>query len=163
MTSKGLHEVLKNLHWIVGRWQSVNAAVFYPTMNKTVKFNEILEFQNVGQPLLAYSSITTNPETKAFMHLEKGWLRVDEDQCTLAFLVAMNLGLSTLEEGYVKDNHIVLRTACLGVMKFVKQSVLSLHRCYRLNEKGELEYNLMMETPNTPLTKHVEAIYTKEK
>lgn len=32
----------------------------------------------------------------------------------------------------------------------------------RLNDKGELEYTLLMETPQTPLTMHVEAVYRKE-
>ncbi|ERL92339.1 peroxynitrite isomerase THAP4 [Dendroctonus ponderosae] len=162
MTTKGLHAVLRNLHWLVGKWTSISAEVSYPTMQKVIKFDEVLEFKFMGQPLLTYSSVTTNPQNKGVMHLENGFLRVDEDQCTLAFLTAMNFGLASLEEGYVKGNTVVLASACLGIMKFAKQSILAIHRCYRLNDKGELEYTLLMETPQTPLTLHVEAVYRKE-
>lgn len=36
------------------------------------------------------------------------------------------------------------------------------HSVYRLNEKGELEYTLFMETPETSMAKHVEAVFTKD-
>ncbi|KAL1512546.1 hypothetical protein ABEB36_002127 [Hypothenemus hampei] len=162
MAEKNLQTVLKNLHWIIGKWSSISAEVRYPTMQEVVKYEEELEFKYMGQPLLMYSSITRNPKTSTVMHLENGFLRVGDDQSTLAFLTAMNFGLATLEEGYVKGNSIVLSSACIGIMKFAKQAVLSINRCYRLNEKGELEYTLLMETPQTPLTKHAEAIYRRE-
>ncbi|XP_076260357.1 peroxynitrite isomerase THAP4-like isoform X2 [Rhynchophorus ferrugineus] len=130
-------------------------------MKAPVNFVERLEFLSSGQPLLNYLSETRHPQNKSVMHLERGFLRVDDDKCTVAFLTAQNFGLSTLEEGYVKDNNLVLSTACIGIMKFAQQSVLALHRRYRLNEEGKLEYCLMMETPQTPLTKHVVAEYEK--
>ncbi|XP_050315514.1 peroxynitrite isomerase THAP4-like [Anthonomus grandis grandis] len=158
---KKLHEALKELSWIVGKWKSICGEVKYPTMKKPVQFLEDLEFIYEGQPLLSYKSVTRHPETNNLLHLERGFLRVDEDKCTLAFVTGMNFGIATLEEGYVKDKSIVLSSACIGIMKFAKQTVLGIQRCYRLNENGELEYTLCMETGNTPLTKHVDALYEK--
>lgn len=211
MEGRSITKCFEALNIFIGKWTSICAEVNYPTMQKPVKFNEILEFKHMGQPLLNYTSVTSHPQNKSVMHLEHGFLRVDEDRCTLAFLTgklyfytfikntlfydnirwvfgfffasAQNFGIATLEEGYVKDNTIALSTACIGIMKFAKQTVLSVHRCYRwltaflrfwvnnkiiiilnssLNEKGELEYTMMLETPQTPLTKHVEVTYKKE-
>ncbi|XP_030753441.1 THAP domain-containing protein 4-like isoform X2 [Sitophilus oryzae] len=158
-----VHEVLKNVTWLIGTWKSIKAEVYYPTMKAPVQFTELLEFHSMGQPLLNYSSETRHPQNKSVMHLERGFLRVDDDRSTVALLTSQNFGLSTLEEGYVKDKEMVLATACIGIMKFAKQTVLALHRSYRLTEDGKLQYCAMMETPQTPLTKHVEVEYEKIK
>lgn len=70
----------------VGKWNSKSAEAHYPTMCEAVKFREELEFQSEGQPLLNYSSVTKNPKSGNLMHLEKGFLKVDDDYCTLALL-----------------------------------------------------------------------------
>ncbi|XP_060536006.1 peroxynitrite isomerase THAP4-like [Cylas formicarius] len=155
------HEILKNLRWLVGKWKSVSAVANYPTMKSPVEYTETLEFRSEGQPLLNYFSVTRNPKNGSVMHLECGYLRIDDDEKTVAFLTAQNFGLSTLEEGYVEDKTMIVGTACIGIMKFAKQTVLGLHRCYRLNENGRLEYCAMMETPQTPPVVHITAVYEK--
>lgn len=156
-----IHEKLKSLSWIVGEWKSLTAVVNYPTMKSHINYNENLSFKSLGQPFLNYRSLTWNAETGAPMHLESGFLRIDEDDTSVALLIAQSFGVVTVEEGVVKGNSIITNTSSIGHMKFVREKVLSLQRCYKLNEKGQLEYIAMMETLHTAVTHHVHVLYEK--
>lgn len=156
-----MHEKLKSLSWIIGDWKSITAVVNYPTMKNPINYNEHLSFTSLGQPLLNYRSLTWNADNGAPMHLESGFLRIDEDETSVSFLIAQSFGVATVEEGAVKDNSIFTKSSAIGHMNFVRQKVILLERCYRLNDKGQLEYTLMMETIRTPLTHHVGVVYEK--
>lgn len=52
-SSSAYHPALSSLSWLFGVWESVEAKVFYPTM-ETIKFDEVVEFQPTLQPLLDY-------------------------------------------------------------------------------------------------------------
>ncbi|XP_018573555.1 THAP domain-containing protein 4-like [Anoplophora glabripennis] len=156
-----IHEKLKSLSWMVGEWKSITAVVNYPTMKSPVNYNENLSFTSLGQPFLNYRSLTWNTENGAPMHLESGFLRIDEDEVSVSFLIAQSFGVATVEEGTAKDNAIITNTSAIGHMKFVRQKVVRLQRYYKLNEGGQLEYTVLMETPRTPLTQHVAVLYEK--
>nr|XP_023023332.1 THAP domain-containing protein 4-like [Leptinotarsa decemlineata] len=156
-----MHEMVKPLQWLMGTWKSISAKVMYPTM-KTVDFEEKLCFLSAGQPLLNYSSTTWNPKDKAPMHLEYGYLRIDEEGCLVALLTAMNFGISTVEEGTLQEKSLTTNSKSIAHTKFAKMPVVALQRCYCLNDKCQLSYILKMQTERTPLSTHLECLYEKE-
>lgn len=161
MNISKLHDNVKPLSWLLGEWRSISAVADYPTMKNPVHYNEDLSFTSLGRPFLNYKSLTWHAENGTPMHLESGFLHVNEDATSLSFIIAQSLGIATVEEGSVKDNAITLKTSSIGHMKFVKQKVVALERCYKLNEKGQLEYTVLMETIRTPLTQHLAVLYEK--
>lgn len=156
-----LHVDLEPLSWLIGEWKSITAVAEYPTMRNPVHYNEDLSFISLGRPFLNYKSLTWHAEKGTPMHLESGFLHVSEDAAWLSFLIAQSYGVATVEEGVVKDKTITLKSSNIGHMKFVRKKVVSLERCYKLNEKGQLEYTAMMETVRTPLTRHITVVYEK--
>ena len=48
-----LNDVVKPLSWLLGKWQSVEALGYYPTI-KDFKYEEELEFTHVGQPNIQF-------------------------------------------------------------------------------------------------------------
>ncbi|XP_018578632.1 uncharacterized protein LOC108916813 [Anoplophora glabripennis] len=142
-------------------WRSLKAVVNYPTMKCPINFEEKLSFTSFGQPLLNYRSITWNAETGSPMQLESGFLHIDKDGTSIALIAAQNFGVAVVEEGLVVGNTIITNSSCIGHMKFVKQKIVTIQRCYKLNENGQLDYCVMLETPQTPLTQHIAACYEK--
>ncbi|XP_056648877.1 uncharacterized protein LOC130900451 [Diorhabda carinulata] len=163
MAAMNPEQLLKPLHWITGTWKSINATVNYPTMKSPINYKELLSFTNFGFLLLGYSSLTWNPETKALMHVEGGHLRIAEDGCTVSLLTSQNLGICTVEDGTVKDKYMELTASIISRSKFNKKKVCGITRCYTLNDKGQLEYKMMLQTDKVPLTDHLKVLYEKEK
>ncbi|KAJ8934481.1 hypothetical protein NQ314_013356 [Rhamnusium bicolor] len=156
-----VHEMVKPLCWIIGTWKSISAVINYPNMKSPLNYCEHLSFVSLGQPLLNYTSLTWNAGDRSPMHLESGFLHIDQDGCSVAFLVAQKFGAATVEEGLVRNKFLILSTSCIGHMKFVKKEVVSLLRHYSLNDKGQLQYHTMMQTIDAPLTDHMNALYEK--
>lgn len=156
-----IHEKLKPLCWIIGEWKSVTAVANYPTMKCPINFKEKLSFTSVGQPLLNYRSVTWNAENGSPMQFESGFLVIDDDESSIALITAQNVGVATVEEGVVNNNTIITNSSCIGHMKFVIQKIVTIQRCYKLKENGQLDYCIMLETPQTPLTRYVAASYEK--
>lgn len=98
---KEIHPSLAPLEWIMGKWRSVQAKGFYPTI-QPFTYNEEIEFISVGQPMLNYVSNSWNSSNSKPMHLERGFLRIVPNSNKVSFMVAHNFGLTSLEEGSIK-------------------------------------------------------------
>ncbi|CAH1174157.1 unnamed protein product [Phaedon cochleariae] len=157
-----LNDIVKPLCWLMGTWKSISARVSYPTMKCPVDYCENLVFESVGQPLLNYHSLTWNPKDKSPMHLESGFLRIDQDGCSVSFLIAQNFGIATVEEGCVEGSSISTESKSIGSTNFIKGQVVAIHRNYCLNEQGQLVFKMKLQTPKVPLTDHLHVVYEKE-
>jgi THAP domain-containing protein 4 len=155
-----LHDDIKPLAWLLGKWKAVQANAFYPTM-KDFSYGEEIEFFHVGQPNIQFTLYSFNRETLAPMHREVGFLKIKPGTNTVAFISAHNLGLADIEEGEVQGEELNLGTTSLGRLSFGKDpAVLKLKR--RLRKSGEfLEQVVDMETSKTPLTQHLLTRYEK--
>lgn len=161
--SKTLHEALKPLSWITGKWKSVSANGFYPTI-KPFTYCEEITFTCKGQPLLNYDSYSWNPEKNIPMHLESGFLRINPGTNEVSFMLAHNFGVTTLEEGVVEEKCLHIKSQCnqINRMSFSKEPyVVGTERSYILKGDDELHYTFRMETTKTPLTDHLNVVYKK--
>ncbi|PZC72213.1 hypothetical protein B5X24_HaOG211738 [Helicoverpa armigera] len=158
-----LHEALKPISWLAGRWSTEEGRGTYPNI-PDFQYHEELEFICVGQPMFNYVSTSTHPEKKTPMHQERGFLRIMPGTNKLAFMVSHNFGLTSLEEGEndEESKQIVLETVSLSRMSFAKPpAVKKIKRTIKLVAPDTLEVVLFMETDNTPLTEHLKAVYKK--
>jgi len=156
-------ELLKPISWLVGTWETKTGVGYYPTISN-FGYHETVEFRYCGkQPLLAYSGSSSHPERGNPMHLESGFLR-SRDGDSLAFMVAHNFGLATVEEGSVKDRIIVLKSTSVGRMTGAKDPcVIEIERKFTLVDENTLIQELSMATSNTTkLTEHLKATYTRK-
>ncbi|KAL0852873.1 hypothetical protein ABMA27_012666 [Loxostege sticticalis] len=159
----GIHEALKPVSWLAGRWTTKEGKGIYPNIND-FQYHEELEFSCIGQPMFNYMSKSSNPETQAPMHQERGFLRIKPGTNELAFMVGHNFGLTSLEEGKFDPDkkEIVLETVNVTRMSFAKPPhVKKFKRIIRLVDEDTLEITLHMETDATPLTEHLKAVYKK--
>lgn len=155
-----VHEAIKPISWLLGKWVSDNGNGSYPTI-QPFSYNEEIEFTTVGQPMLNYIARTWHPEKKTPMHSESGFLRIKPGTNHLAFMVAHNFGLNTIEEGEVTDKKVNLRTNSIIRMSFAKEPhVTKIERSFKLN-CDTLEQTVFMETTQTSLTQHLFATYKK--
>ena len=70
--AKPTPKVVEPLSWLLGTWRCEKGGQGkYPTI-KPFNYGEELNFTNVGQPMLNYSSISWHPEHKFPMHQETG-------------------------------------------------------------------------------------------
>lgn len=161
MQRGNLHPALEPLSWLIGKWKSVKAEGSFPTI-KPFSYCEELEFSSYGQPLLNYHSSTWHPQKLCPMHLESGFLRISPGSTRVAFMVAHNFGLTSLEEGNVAERCLQLKSSGIQRMGFAKDpAVVEICRQLKLNDHSQLELTMSMATANTPLTKHLEAVYEK--
>nr|XP_023023333.1 THAP domain-containing protein 4-like [Leptinotarsa decemlineata] len=158
-----MHEILKPLKWLIGTWRPIMARVVYPTMKCPVDFDEKLCFLSAGQPVLNYTSTCWHPKVKHLMHLEGGYVRIDEHGCLVTFLTAQNLGISTVEQGVLKDKSLETVNKTISTTTLSNMQILAIERVYILNDKGQLSYTLRIQTAHTPLATHVDCLYEKEK
>uniref|UniRef100_A0A182VXN8 THAP4-like heme-binding domain-containing protein n=1 Tax=Anopheles minimus TaxID=112268 RepID=A0A182VXN8_9DIPT len=156
-----VHEALKPIQWLIGRWESVTAKGSYPTI-KDFTYNEILKFESLGQPLLNYEANSRHPDSGAPMHLERGFLRIKPGTNQVAFMVAHNFGLVVLEEGEAQEHGLKLASKSVDRMSFGKDpAVKAVVKRYQLNADGTLEIQTDMETDNTPMTNHLNVVYKR--
>uniref|UniRef100_A0A1B6DRQ0 THAP4-like heme-binding domain-containing protein n=1 Tax=Clastoptera arizonana TaxID=38151 RepID=A0A1B6DRQ0_9HEMI len=154
------HESVKPISWLIGKWVSSSGKGIYPTI-QPFSYCEEIEFASLGQPLLNYKAHTWHPEKKSPMHLESGFLRIKPGTNQLAFMVAHNFGLTSLEEGEVVGTEISLKSSHISRMAFAKDpAVTKIERVIKLynNELCQVVY---METEKTGLTEHLRIIYKK--
>ncbi|XP_026750302.2 peroxynitrite isomerase THAP4-like [Galleria mellonella] len=158
-----LHEALKPLSWLSGRWTTKDGRGYYPNI-PDFQYHDDLEFICIGQPMFNFTSISRHPEKQSPMHQERGYLRIKPGTNELAFIVSHNFGLTSLEEGQVdfEKKEIVLETVKIARMSFAKPpEVKKFKRVIRLMEPDTLEVILQMETENNPLSEHLKAVYRK--
>ncbi|XP_071441174.1 peroxynitrite isomerase THAP4-like [Hetaerina americana] len=155
-----VHDALKSISWIIGRWKTDQGKGFYPTI-EPFSYCEEIEFTSIGQPILNYHSYSWHPEKNNPMHLESGFLRIKPGTNELAFMVAHNFGLSVVEEGTVDGSTIMLETKEIGRMSFAKGSaVVKTLRSLSL-EGDKLKQVISMATATQPMTEHLTALYEK--
>ncbi|KAB0804303.1 hypothetical protein PPYR_01273 [Photinus pyralis] len=156
------HPAVEPIRWLVGKWKSTKAVGDFPTI-KPFTYNEEMEFESLGQPLLNYQSKTCHPVANNPMHLESGFLRINPGTSNVAFMVSHNFGLVSLEEGTVVDNNLNLKSTHIGRMSFAKDpAVTEIARSfvYSPNDK-KLHITVLMATSNTELHQHLVVEYEK--
>jgi hypothetical protein len=73
-----------------------------------------------------------------------------------------SIGLTSIEDGVVSESMMKLESSNISRMPFAKDpQVVKSVREFNLNENGKLTQIYFMATSKTPLTKHLEATYTK--
>ena len=155
-------DCVKPLDWLIGTWKcSDQAKGQYPTI-KDFAYGEEIQFLNVGQPMLNFSSVTWHPEGKFPMHQETGFLRIKPGTQDVSLMLSHNFGLTSLEEGSVEGKTLSLKSSQIARMSFGKEpAVTEIQRTFKLLDENTLFQEIMMATTNTPLTKHLEATYKK--
>jgi len=159
-----VHDAIKPLSWLLGKWKSTQASGKYPTI-KDFSYTEELEFSHVGQPILEYKLSSFNATTGAPMHREHGFLRMKPGTNEVALFSAHNMGLAGMEEGLVKndehENELTVETTSLGRMSFGSAPAVKRIKRQLTRTGDKLEQIMYMETANTDLTEHLRAIYEK--
>ncbi|KAM3957346.1 peroxynitrite isomerase THAP4 [Aphomia sociella] len=158
-----IHEALKPISWLAGRWETKDGHGYYPNIPEFQYFDE-LEFTCIGQPMYNFSSLSKHPQKGTPMHQERGYLRIKPGTNQLAFIVSHNFGLTSLEEGQVdtQKREIVLETVNISRMSFAKPpEVKKFKRIIKMTDTDLLEITLHMETENNPLSEHLKAVYKR--
>ena len=160
---KPVPDIVKSLTWLLGSWRCENLGQGnFPTI-QDFKYGEEINFSNVGQPMLNYSSFTWHPELKFPMHQENGFLRIKPGTDEVSLVLSHNFGITSIEEGKNEEGKsLKLKSKEIARMSFAKEpSVTQLEREFVLLDEKTLKQTVFMATRNTPLTKHLEATYKK--
>ncbi|KAE8749886.1 hypothetical protein FOCC_FOCC003355 [Frankliniella occidentalis] len=161
LQGKPVNEAIKPLLWLLGKWESSEGNGSFPSISP-FKYGERIEFYSLGQPMVNYSSFTWHLEKKNPMHLESGFLRINPGTQQVAFMLAHNFGLTTVEEGEVVDHKITLTSKSVSRMSWAKgPSVTKISRNFSLIDDNTLEQVVFMETANTPLCEHLKIVYNR--
>lgn len=163
MEAGDLHPALEPMKWLIGKWKSTAADCILDSGDK-IQYSEEITFSSLGQPMLNYQSYSWHPVRKNPMHLESGFLRVKPETNNLAFMVAHNFGLTTVEEGFIEDGgKIKLESKDIGRMSFSKDpSVTALRRELSYDsEKDELNIITYMATTKSPMFEHLKVVYRR--
>ncbi|KAK3926248.1 Peroxynitrite isomerase THAP4 [Frankliniella fusca] len=162
LQGKPFNEAIKPLLWLLGKWESVEGKGTFPTI-PPFSYGEQIEFTSFGQPMVNYSSFSWHPEKKTAMHLESGFLRIKPGTNQVAFLVAHNFGLTTVEEGEVVGNKVSMTSKDITRMSWAKDpAVTKIVRTFELLNDHTLEQVLHMETSSTPLCEHLKIVYKRK-
>lgn len=163
-------QLIQSVSWLIGKWTSVHAAGFYPTI-ENFDYVEDVEFLCIGQPVLNYSAHSYTPDRKVPMHIESGFLRIDPkgDSKTdtnhhAALIIAHNFGIAEILEGRLSTNHLILESKDITRMSFtLPVTVVQTKREYTYDQtKDELTCDFYMATNKTPtLTHHLHAVYKR--
>ncbi|KAK7483195.1 hypothetical protein BaRGS_00025599, partial [Batillaria attramentaria] len=156
-----MHEVIKPLSWLLGRWRAeAGGRGVYPTIT-SFEYGEELYFFHVGQPNVQVSFYSWYAESKEPLHREIGFIRIQPGSNKIALVTAHNIGYAEVQEGEVTENELRAETVGINRMSFGKDpSAKKLARVIR--RKGdELEQVVSMETVKTPMTEHLRITYKK--
>jgi hypothetical protein len=88
-----VHEAVRPLEWMIGRWRGCGEGTF-PGIDD-FDYAEDVTFTSVGQPCLNYQALSRTPDGSRPMHLESGFLKVstgNKEATQCAFLLAHNFG-----------------------------------------------------------------------
>lgn len=158
-----MHDALKQIAFLEGKWLMENNGVGkFPTI-KPFTYCEEVTFTSIGQPMFNYHAQSWDPATKKPLHREVGFLKVIPGTNKVSFLLSHNFGLTTIEEGTIVDNIINLKSN--GIMRpsegVKTPSVIETCREFKINGNS-LEHVFYMATTTVPeLTEHLRASYTK--
>lgn len=146
---------------LIGTWESSKALGVYPTI-KDFNYDEVLKFEQNGQPLLHYNSITKIGEKT--MHCENGFLRMLKPQSNeVASLEAHNFGITVIYEGTINGDVLTLNSTEIQRISTAKEPhVTALRKVIKVLSENELEMEVDMATSKTPLTNHLKITYNKK-
>lgn len=149
------------LQKLIGTWESTKALGAFPTI-KDFNYGELLKFEQNGQPLLHYSSITKMGEMT--MHCENGFLRMLKPQSNgVTSLEAHNFGITVIYEGTIDGNVLTLNSTGIQRISTAKEPhVTALRKVIKFLSENELEMEVDMATSKTPLTNHLKISYKKK-
>jgi len=163
--------------WLNGVWKGKGKGI-YPTIKDFV-YGERIEFTSApgGKPFLFYDQKTWNAEFEPGakpMHAESGFLRVlpaavgsDGRVVKVEMILAQPNGLASVEEGTVDlvKKEMSLKSTSLARSSSARPPhVVSFSRRFWIEEQdGQevLKYWMDMETDRTPLTRHLDASFTR--
>ncbi|XP_071085797.1 peroxynitrite isomerase THAP4-like [Haliotis cracherodii] len=159
-TGAALHDIVKPLGWLLGKWRSDDGKGKYPTM-KDFKYGEEVEFFHVGQPNLQFSAYSWHSETKQPLHRELGFVRIKPGTNQVAFVLAQNIGLCEIEEGEVTGESLKTTSHTLGRLTFGKppQTKQIIREFKRSGDS--LVQVVSMATEKTAMTEHLRIEYKK--
>lgn len=145
---------------LIGSWESTKALGIYPTI-KDFEYEEVLKFEQKGQPLLHYSSITKIGDKT--MHCENGFLRMLKPGSNeVASLEAHNFGITAIYEGTIDGDVLTLNSTEITRISTAKEPhVTALRKVVKIISDSEIEMEVDMATTKTPLTNHLKIAYKK--
>lgn len=159
-----MHDAVKPIGFLIGKWKSFSANGKFPPRVDPFTYKEELEFTSMGQPMLNYKSTTWHPESGKPMHLEVGFLKVKPGTKDVAFIVAHNFGITSVEEGVVfDDNSIKVKGTKISRAEMNKEpSVTEIQRTIELKQDGRLQIIVSMSTSlNDNCEEHLVVVYEK--
>ncbi|XP_024937435.1 THAP domain-containing protein 4 isoform X2 [Cephus cinctus] len=120
--------------------------------------------RSIGQPMFNYVAQSWHPEKKTPMHRETGFLKVIPGTNKVSLLLAHNFGLTTIEEGEIGDNEIVLKSSSITrlTMGCKDPAVVKISRKFKLIGEKLHHTVYMATTTTTKETEHLQAVYTKQ-
>jgi len=156
-----LHDALKPIAWLLGKWNTTTGYMQYPNINPMI-YGENVEFYHLGSTFIQFTLNSYNLQTLAPMHSETGYLRVNAPPSRVAYMSSHNAGIAELAEGFVTGEELVLYTISLNQMSNSRPpAVLMMKRLWHTVEGGRLEQVVDMATVNTPLSEHLRATYDR--
>lgn len=156
-----IHDSIKPISWILGKWVSDSGTGTYPTI-EAFSYCEEIVFESCGQPTINYYARSWHTQKKHPMHFESGFLKINPGTNRAAFVVAHNFGLTSLEEGDFDESNLTLKSSNISRMEFAKEpSVTSLERHFILMKENIMKQHVSMQTSNTPITTHTSATYRR--
>ncbi|XP_033120880.1 THAP domain-containing protein 4-like isoform X2 [Anneissia japonica] len=161
-TSVPIHEAVKCIEWLLGKWKSESSKGQFPTI-ESFTYEEEATFSHVGQPMLNFSFNSWHHESGKPLHRETGFLRVNPGTNEVAYISAQNFGVVELEEGIVEGTGINLESTTIGRMSFAKDPIVTkVKRTFKLTAPNTLEQTVFMATSKIPEVKeHLWVRYKK--
>lgn len=163
MNPKPAHAALEPIKFLLGTWRSISAHGKFAERVAPFVYCEQLEFTTCGQPMLNYTSTSWHAVDKYPMHMETGFMRIIPNTNNVNLFLAHNFGLTTIEEGFVVETSLKLKSTSVSRSPNVKTpKVLGIERNLTLLDDGKLQLVLYMSTNEVPeMTQHLAVIYEK--
>ncbi|XP_054708014.1 peroxynitrite isomerase THAP4-like [Uloborus diversus] len=163
MSSKGAyHPDLEPIAWMIGKWESIDAKVFYPTM-ETTKYKDIIEVTdpNPDHPIVNYKSTTWHLEKKSLLHYESGFFNVHPETKKVSLNVAHHFGAIEISEGEADGQTLKVESKHMQLVSFVKCDFMKhVVRQWSLKD-GILHSNMSMSTLSQPFQEHIISTFKK--
>jgi len=151
----------------IGIWQSdFDGKAHFPTM-PIFTYGERLDFSIAEPPVfgarsLNYSAVAQSINNGQELHSEYGFLSVQNHTSFCALIVVMNSGFTTVEEGYVSENQLVLNAKQIGRISFSRDlPVKESRRTFTFLDDNTLEQKFEMGTLTHPLQQHTIVRYRR--
>ncbi|CAG9836337.1 unnamed protein product [Diabrotica balteata] len=167
-----MHDLVKPLCWLLGKWRSLNIKLnrklhlpyYCPQFNedKPDTYSELLTFSECGIPSVKYEATTWNSKNLFPHKLEVGHFMVHPDKKHISLLAAHNNGMAAVEQGSIKTNCLELCTLNVANADIMHKPMLAYSRSYSINNQGQLVYKLKMRTKDEcELKEYVRVMYEK--